>query len=270
MQLAIVDGETAESASLFARAGWANKFKVEAEKAAELDARSLNARFSLLEFYLRAPRVMGGGKDKADAMAEEIARIDPAKGALAQARLAQSQKDGAREESCYRKALALNPADYDALISLGSFYAREPQPKLDLAAKYSRQAVTADPTRVDGYSGLASALASAARWNDLGAILLEAERNVPDDLSPYYEAGQVTLERSVEGTPDLGRAEGYFRKYLSAEPEGNAHSLADAHWRLGTRLEKEGRETEAIIELKTALQLQPDLEEAKKDLKRIE
>lgn len=270
LQLAIVAGKTAESASLFSRAGWAKKFKIEAEKAAELDPTNLDARFSLLEFYLQAPRLMGGGKEKADAMAEQIARIDPASGALAQARLAQSQKSLAEEENYYLKALALDPQNYDALIDLGFFYTREPNPKLDLAAKYGRRAVPLDPARVDGYSLLASVLASGARWGDLDAILDQAAKEVPDDLTPCYRAGEVILERSAAGSPDLSRAESCFRRYLSAEPEGNAPSLAEAHWRLGLVLEKAGHRPEAASELKEALQLRPDFEEVKRDLRRTE
>lgn len=270
LQLAIVDGKTAESASLLARASWAKRFRAEAEKAAVLDPKSLDARFTLLEFYLQAPRLMGGGKDKADAMAGEIARIDLEAGALAQARLSQSQKDFAREESFYLKAITLKPADYEALISLGLFYASEPNPKFDLAEKYGRQAVISDPHRGDGYSLLASALASETRWSDLGSILVEAAKNVPHDATPYYQAAQTILERSAPGSPELGRAESYFRKYLSVEPEGNAPSLAHAHWRLGLVLQKAGRRPEAVSELKAALQLKPNLKEASQDLKRME
>jgi hypothetical protein len=38
---------------------------------------------------------------------------------------------------------------------------------------------------------------------------------------------------------------------------------------LGLVLEKKGRKPEAIAEVETALRLKPDLEEAKKDLKRL-
>jgi hypothetical protein len=39
---------------------------------------------------------------------------------------------------------------------------------------------------------------------------------------------------------------------------------------LGLVLEKEGRKPEAISELKTAVQLKPDLNAAKKDLSRLQ
>ena len=56
---------------------------------------------------------------------------------------------------------------------------------------------------------------------------------------------------------------------MSQEPEELKPSLAAAHWRLGLTLEKEGRKSEAIAEMETALKLQPDFSPAKKDLKRL-
>ena len=68
---------------------------------------------------------------------------------------------------------------------------------------------------------------------------------------------------------DLPRAERYFKKYLSQDPEIGAATLAHAHWRLGLIYEKEGRKPEAIQEVQAAVNLKPDLDDAKKDLKRL-
>ena len=273
-QLAEVCGETAERASLFSKAGWARRFKSEAEAAASLDPHNLDARFALLEFDLEAPRLMGGGRDKANAMAEEIARIDAARGYLAQARLAQQEKDIAKQESWYLKALTAAPRDYEVLTNLAQFYGSDARKQFDLAEKYARQAQKLQPSRVDAYSSLAYADAAGGRWKELESDLGAAEKNVPDDLSPYYQAGRALLLRGDSADPkgepsSLARAEGYIRKYLSADPEGGAPTLAHAHWRLGLVLEKEGHKPEALSELETALRLKPDLDAAKKDLKRL-
>ncbi len=269
-QLADVDGETAETASLFAKAGWAKKFKAEAERAAELDPRNLDARFDLLEYDLQAPRMMGGGKDKAAAMADEIAKIDPAQGDLAQARIARDAKDTAAEESWYLKALAANPNDYDVLISAAGFYEQAPRPKLDQARKYAQQAVKTHPGRAAAYSLLASADASEGRWSGLETTLSQAGDKVPDDLDPYYRAGLAIFNDPRSGGSALARAEACFRKYLGSDPEGGEPTLADAHWRLGLVLEKQGRKAEAISELQAALRLDPNFKAARKDLSRLD
>ena len=269
-QLADVDGETAETASLFAKGGWARKFKAEAEQAAQLDPKDLDARFDLLEYDLQAPRLMGGGKDKAAQMAEEIAKIDPAQGDLAQARIAQDAKDAGAEESWYLKALALAPANYDVLTRAAVFYERPPQPRLDQAKKYAEQAIKVHPECAEGYSLLASAYASEGRWNELEAALAQAQKKVPDDFDPYYRAGLTILNSNGSTPAALARAEGYFRRYLTSDPEGGEPTLAHAHWRLGLILEKEGQKSQAVSELKAALDLNPNLGAAKKDLSRLE
>jgi len=265
-QLGVVCGETAEKASLFAKAGWAHRFKEETDKAAALDPKNLDARFALMEYYLQAPRLMGGSRQKAGAMAEEISRINRAQGYLAQARLAQEDKDATREEAAFLKALEAAPEDYEILVSTAAFYNRDTQKKYDQAEKHSRRAVKVSPGQVSAYSSLAFALAAVERWPDLDAALAEAEKNVPDDLSPYYQAGRALLYTGK----DMPRAERYFRRYLAQEPEGEAPTLAHAHWRLGLVLEKEGRKAEAVAEIETALRMRPDLTEAKKDLKRLQ
>lgn len=68
---------------------------------------------------------------------------------------------------------------------------------------------------------------------------------------------------------DLPRAETYFRKYLTQEPEAAAPDHGAAHWGLGLVLEKEGRKQDAIREVETASRLNPKLEGANKDLRRL-
>jgi tetratricopeptide (TPR) repeat protein len=89
---------------------------------------------------------------------------------------------------------------------------------------------------------------------------------VPDDLGPFYQAGRVLL---TTAGGDLSRADRYLRKYLTIEPEPGQPGPAAAHWRLGQVLEKQGRKAEAIAELEQAVRMNPDFENAKKDLKRL-
>jgi len=57
--------------------------------------------------------------------------------------------------------------------------------------------------------------------------------------------------------------------YLSGTPEGRKASHAEAHVLLASLYTKEGRKSDALRELATALRLQPDLEAAKAELKRV-
>ena len=282
-QLAVTCGRTAEKASLFTKGHWAKRFKEEAETAASLDPGNLEARFGLLEYYLQAPRLMGGGKNKARAIAEEIARLDPVSGDLAQARLAEDEKDPTKEREAYDKAAAVGPKTYGDRISIANYFLRpagnssqsggEPggAPPANPAAseKLAREAAQLEPDRVDAYSTLARLYAGQKRWTELDSTLSESEKKVPDNLTPYFGAGQVLLAQSPVGSKDLARAVRCFRKYLAQGPEADSPALAEAHWRLGLVLEKEGRTGDAASEVEAAIGLNPNLQEAKADLRRI-
>jgi len=258
-------GRKAESAGIFSQFGLARRFKREAEASLALDARLIPPRIALMEFHLRAPGIVGGDKKKAQALIDEIARLDAARGYLAQARAAQIEKRTDGLESLYLKAVEADPANYSARLTLGNFYAQPAQKKHDLSEKHFQEALKIDPQRIGAYASLAGLYAYQQRWAELDAVLAQAEKTVPDNLSPYYNAGRVIL---TDGK-DYARSEKYFRKYLTQEPEPNWPTVAHGHWRLGLVLERLGRKPEAVAELEKAVRLKPDLEEAKKDLKRL-
>ena len=266
LQLARVCGRMAQRAGMFKGMSLARRFRRETETALALDPKYIDARSALMEFYWEAPGIAGGDKKKAHQLADEVLRLDAARGYLAQASLAQREKtDQAKLEGVYRKALEADPRSYEVQITLASFYLADAQKKYDLAEKHAGEAQKLDPDRGGAYAMLAITYASAERWQQLDGALAQAEKNVPDNFNPYYQAGRILLTNGS----DLPRAERYFRKYLTQEPEGNTPPPAAAHWRLGLVLEKQGRKKEAIAELENAVRLDPNFEPAKKDLKRL-
>jgi tetratricopeptide (TPR) repeat protein len=262
-QLGRVLGTMGEKAGLFKKLGFAKGFRSETERAIALDPGYLDPKLAMIEFYLQAPGFMGGDHKKAEAMAREIGEHDPAAGFRAQMRIAQEQKDVRRQESAGLEALKVNPGDYEAAASLASFYL---DAKNDAQAEvFARRAVQIDPTRSAGHVLLTQAIVRQGKLGDLDLVLEGAGHGVPDDLSPFYQAGRELLVRGTE----LTRAEAYFRKYLTVPPEGESPDHAHAHWRLALVLEKENRKAEAITELQAALVLKPDFPEAHKDLGRM-
>jgi tetratricopeptide (TPR) repeat protein len=267
-QLAQVVGSLAQRASVFKQFGLARRYRQEVEAAMALDPKLVDARVGMMEFYLQAPGIAGGDTKKGAALADEIGRIDPARGFLAKARVLIATKGQGDLESLYRQAAdsAKTPdVKYDATGSLMNYYLAPKTSKPDAAEQQARALLKIDPHRSGGYTGLALVYATAGRLTDLDAVLADAEKNIPDNLGAYYQAGRVLLTEGKE----LPRAERYLRKYLTQEPEPNAPGLPQAHWRLGQVLEKEGRKAEAIAELDQAVKLKPDFDDAKKDLKRL-
>jgi tetratricopeptide (TPR) repeat protein len=159
-----------------------------------------------------------------------------------------------------------NPRNYDAQTALAKFYSQSPHTKYDEAAKHAQVALQLDPTRVEAYWILARVFALQQQLGRLEQTLANSEKNVPDDLRPFYEAAQALLEAGE----DYRRAEGYSKRYLSQNPEGEEPDAADAHRLLGLVLEKEGRMAEARVEIHAAIRLRPNFKAAKDDLKRLE
>ena len=264
-QLADVLGSMAQDAGPLKGLGLAGRFKKEAERAIALDPKLVGARRDLMEFYLVAPGIAGGDRKKANAQADTIAQIDPARGALAQADLAIKDKKMDQADAIYRKAIAAWPLDYEVLLDAAGFYGSDSQKKWGMVDTLGKTAVEVQPDRVGGYSTLAQLYAHQGRWDALDSLLAVAEHALPDNLNPTYQAGRVILTDGHE----FERAERYFRKYLTQEAEGQSPTLAHAHWRLGLVLEKEGKKSDAVTEIETAVRLKPDLDAAKKDLNRL-
>jgi tetratricopeptide (TPR) repeat protein len=263
--LAYVYGRQVVRAGLFRKLGLARRIKKEAETALRLNPKHVEARLILIEYYRLAPGIVGGDKKKARAMAEEVVRFDPVRGYIAQANFAHQEEKTGQMEELYKKAVEANPQSYHALMTLARFYTYGSQRNFEFAEKNAAEAMRLDPGRAAAYSLLAQSFARQERWQELDDLLDQAEKNVPDNLNPYFQAGRVVYQQAK----DFARAEGYFHKYLTQEPEPTSASHAQAYWRLGQTLEKMNRKAEAVEVIKTALKLDPGLESAKKDLKRL-
>ena len=257
--------KTYENIGMFEKMRLARNFKKEAEQALSLDPKNQDALWGMMLFELEAPSMLGGDKAKAAEFAERIMAVDADRGYQAREELAQRDKKTDQFAALLVKAAEANGHSYDALARLAAFYAGGKSKNLAQAAKLAMKAMQLDKGRAEAYDVLARVYAEKEKWQDLDQLLQNAERAVPDDLTPYYQAGRVLLDSGK----DNARAERYFRKYLTQETEAGTPTLAHAHWRLGLILEKEGDKQQAIQELESAMHLMPDLKPAANDLKRI-
>jgi hypothetical protein len=116
------------------------------------------------------------------------------------------------------------PGNYRARIALANHYLTPAHRNYELAEQQAHEALKIDRGRVDAYNVLAVVNAARGNWSELEAMLGSAEREVPDDLTPYYRAAETI----VAAHRDLPRAAGLLRRYLATEPEGNAPTRADA------------------------------------------
>jgi len=119
-----VYGEKADHSGFVTAAGLAKKVRSEFETAVRLNPNNVEARTDLAEFYLEAPGIMGGGRDKAEAQAQKIAVLDPVRAGWVKARLAEKNKDLDAAEREYRHAIEDSGGAGGPWLALARFYRR--------------------------------------------------------------------------------------------------------------------------------------------------
>lgn len=131
-------GRSAQKAGIFSKMGLAGKCRTAYEKAVELDSKNIDARSSLMSYYQQAPGIAGGGMDKALAQAQEIKKLDAARGRFAFATLYVSDKKYDQAFAEFEEVLKEKPDDYAALFQTGRLAAISGQ-RLDHGLTVLRQ-----------------------------------------------------------------------------------------------------------------------------------
>jgi tetratricopeptide (TPR) repeat protein len=221
-------GGAAEQARSFSLA---RKVRLAFEEAVRLDPSNLAARRDLLEFYLEAPRIVGGGSAKALKQVEAIASVDALARHLAHAAYSLHEKRLADAETDYECVLDLRPGSIDPYLEVADFY----QARGD-ASKFA-------------------------------TVVEQAVRAKPGDVRlPYYRG--VALVLASQNLPEADR---FLRTYLATAPRrSDLPSHAAAHEWLGRLNERLGNLTAAGGEYRAALALEPGRKSAREALRRVE
>jgi tetratricopeptide (TPR) repeat protein len=118
-------GRRAEMANPLSAAGYASKARQSLERSVELNPSNKEALDDLFDYYLQAPGFMGGGLDKAAAVARQIGAIDVAEGHYALSQLAEKKKEYNTAEEQLRRAVSLAPLKVGRIIELARFLAKQ-------------------------------------------------------------------------------------------------------------------------------------------------
>jgi tetratricopeptide (TPR) repeat protein len=100
-------GRRAETSIPFFAGSSASQARSCFEKAVALDPKNAEALNDLFDYYLEAPGFLGGGYDKAEAIAQRIAKRNAAEGRFAQARLADRRRQFDTADEQLRRAIDL-------------------------------------------------------------------------------------------------------------------------------------------------------------------
>ena len=119
-------GAKATSGGMMAAMSLAGKIRDAFKKSVELDPQNVEARFSLLQYYMMAPAIAGGGSGKAKSLIEQTAPVNADVSKLLQARLDVAEDKASAAETA---ALAIKPgneavadAQRDVLLNVANKY----------------------------------------------------------------------------------------------------------------------------------------------------
>jgi cytochrome c-type biogenesis protein CcmH/NrfG len=117
-------GRRAETSLPWLAPKYAAKARAYFEKAVALDPNNREALSDLFDYYLEAPGFLGGGYDKAEAIAARIAERDPAAGRLAQAKLADRRKQFDTLDEQVAWAIHATPREVGRVLDVARHLAR--------------------------------------------------------------------------------------------------------------------------------------------------
>jgi tetratricopeptide (TPR) repeat protein len=142
--------DKAMESNMLSQAMLAPKMKKAWENAAALDAKNIDARVSLVEFYIGAPSFMGGSIDKAKEMANQISKLNSIEGSRQMGNIANAEKQYEKAITFFEIAIKENPKDYPSLYQLGKACALSGQ-KLDFGEECLKKYLgyTPKPSEVD-------------------------------------------------------------------------------------------------------------------------
>jgi tetratricopeptide (TPR) repeat protein len=222
-------GEKADRAGFLSAAGLAKKVRTEFERAVQFAPNSWEARTDLAEFYLEAPAIVGGGKDKARAQAALLAPLNPAMAHWVGARIAEKNKDPAAAEREYRAAIDDSQGGARAWLNLAGFYRH------------------------------------VSRFDDMEQALRTMESRPLDHPAAFVDGAGMLLRAGR----DYPMAVRLLRRYVASSTTVEEAPVFKAHCLLGELLEKQGDRPAAEEEYRAALAMARSFRRAQDGLKRV-
>lgn len=208
-------GEKASVASAFSAYSLARKTVAAFTIAHKLDSENMAIARDLAEYYATAPSIVGGGSDKALALANELAAQHPSDAAWVRAMVASDQGQYAQAEEQYAQSIR---ASHEAASTFLDF------------ARYLR---------------------GQKRWDRFQQILDLAIKSAHIQPADRYDIAELLL-RTNRNLPEAAKQ---MRAYIHSGHTEEAAPAFRAHFLLGEILLKSGDSTQAVAEYRASLAL---------------
>lgn len=190
-------GKRAETSNPLMAPGYAAKARQAFERAVALDGSNRDALSDLFDYYLSAPGFLGGGSDKAGAVAERMTIVDPSEGYFAEAKLAQKHEQYQKAEQRLRQAVAIAPHEVGHLIALARFLANQGRTRESDAVFEQAEKVNPNSPRL--WYARADVLIKQKRNLDQARLLLQKYVNAPITVDDPPRGNAVRLLKEVGG-----------------------------------------------------------------------
>jgi tetratricopeptide (TPR) repeat protein len=209
MWMGRVLGQEASHASIFSAYGLAKKSLAEMQAAVQADGKNVDAMADLGDYYAQAPGIAGGGADKAQAMATQMAQVDPARAEQLRGDIALAAKDYATAEQDYKQAIAQSADPSDLWTVLASLYKKQQQwTALDAAIQSAVAAAAKNKNTGVALYDAAGVLIATKRNPQLAAQLLEqylAGAHLTEDAPAFI--AHIRLSRLKQQLGDAAGAQ---------------------------------------------------------------
>lgn len=204
----------AQKSNMLKQGMLAPKMRNEWEKAISIDPSLIDAKKSLIQFYLQAPSVMGGSVDKAKDLAGDISKTNPAEGHLQMGNIYLKENNPQSAEKEYAEASKVDPKYFTAL---GLFYINQKQ--FDKAFTYFEDALKKNPDNYNSIYQIGRTSAITGLKLDRGKeCLLKYLKHQPAENEPNLAAANMRLAQIYEKQGDKIEAKKLFEVALKADP----------------------------------------------------
>ncbi len=212
--LARARGDKADCVSSFRAMFLAPKVRDAFEESVHLDPNNLDARDDLLQYYLNAPGFLGGGKDKALKLIDQIKTAFPVKYHLQMSVFEAHEKHYDKAEQQIMEAIRLQPDRLGSQLALAEFY--EDRSELSKARQAYEKAV----------------------------------EDHPDSAGAHFDLGRFEVEKGG----NLRTAVEQLQRYLQLYQEGEPYPFQGRYWlgeayRKQQQLEKASQEFQQALDL---------------------
>jgi tetratricopeptide (TPR) repeat protein len=217
-------GEKADHAGWLTAAGLAKKVRTAFERAVLLDPKSWEARTDLAEFDLEAPGIVGGGKQKAQAQADVLRGLNPARADWIEGKIAEKNKDYATAERGYRAAVTDSHSGCRAWLDVASFLRRTN--RFDEMQQTLRHLETCPLDHPEALLDGANMLLRTGRDYAMAVRLLRRYLSSPSEEGPAFKAHDL-LGQMLE---KQGDREAAAEQYGAALALAHTYARAQEDW----------------------------------------